>query len=159
MPPWPDWQFEYFGSRFLGKLLGLWSSLWVSLVRKLFRLLGNSFRNLQHFVVGGSSGNQFSNDPRPPESESSFPRKLYKMALSTMLTLGVWRIVTLKVVWFGVGERGERILAAILLLVSASWVISLGWICFSKPRRKKTALRVHPSARASYARSNRAKVS
>ncbi len=42
MPPWPEWQFEYMGSRFLGKLLGLWSSLWVSLVRKLFRLLTKS---------------------------------------------------------------------------------------------------------------------
>lgn len=27
MPPWPEWQFEYIGSRFLGRLLGLWSSL------------------------------------------------------------------------------------------------------------------------------------
>ena len=45
MPPWPDWQFEYMGSRFLGRLLGLWSSLWVSVVRKLFQLLTKASRS------------------------------------------------------------------------------------------------------------------
>src|SRR2546428_14148845 len=37
MPPWPEWQFEYIGTRFLGKLLGLWSAFWVNLLKKLFR--------------------------------------------------------------------------------------------------------------------------
>ena len=47
----------------------------------------------------------------------------------------VWRIITLKAVWVAAGESGDRFLTAILLFVSASWVISLVWICFSKSRQ------------------------
>jgi hypothetical protein len=40
MPPWPEWQVEYVGSSFLGKLLGLWSASWVRLLTAVFRSFG-----------------------------------------------------------------------------------------------------------------------
>ena len=48
MAPWPEWQFEYVGTRFLGKLLGLWTALWVSLARRLFWLLTKIARIVFH---------------------------------------------------------------------------------------------------------------
>jgi len=135
MPPWPEWQFEYIGTRFLGKLLGLWSAFWVNLLKKLFRSVRKAVKNLRDFTYRNSSRSDLSEDARL--SESSFAKKLYKMAISTLLTLGLWRIATLKAVWSTANENGHRVLAAIVLLVCASWVISLVWICFSKskPRR------------------------
>jgi hypothetical protein len=137
MPPWPEWQFEYMGSRILGRLLGLWSSLWVSLVRKLLRLLTKTARNRRDSSYCNSNRYNSIDDIRPSETEFSFARRLSRMAVSTLLTLGVWRIVTLKSVWLAAGESGDRILTAILLFVSASWVISLVWICFSKSKQRE----------------------
>jgi hypothetical protein len=48
MAPWPEWQFEYVGTRFLGKLLGQWTTLWVSLIRRLFRLLLKAAKMISH---------------------------------------------------------------------------------------------------------------
>ena len=140
MPPWPEWQFEYIGSRFLGRLLGLWSSLCVSLVRKLFRLVKGIPRNRRYTL----------NDAQPSRTEFSFVRRLSRMAISTLLTLGVWRIVTLKAVWLSAGKSGDRILTAILLFVSASWVISLVWICFSKSERNKIPAPAHSLRKPRY---------
>src|SRR5437868_1436896 len=117
MPPWPQRQFEYIGSRFLGRLLGLWSSMWVSLVRKLFQLLTKASRNRREFSSRDSNRYNFLNDTRPSETEFSFARKLSRMAISTLLALGVWRIITLKAVWLAAGASGDRILAAVLLFV------------------------------------------
>ena len=64
-------------------------------------------------------------------------RRINRIAISTVVTLGVWRIITLKAVWLAAGESGDRILTAILLFVSASWVISLVWICFSKSKQRE----------------------
>jgi hypothetical protein len=160
MPPWPEWQFEYMGSRFLGRLLGLWSRLWVSLVRKLFQLLTKTARNPRDSSSCNSYGYSSLDDTRRSETEFSFARKLSRIAISTMLTLGVWRIITLKVVWVAAGESGDRILTAILLFVSASWVISLVWICFSKSRQ--TDIRgatTGPPRKTRYTRSPRARAS
>jgi hypothetical protein len=160
MPPWPEWQFEYMGSRFLGRLLGLWSRLWVSLVRKLFQLLTKTARNPRDSSSCNSYGYSSLDDTRRSETEFSFARKLSRIAISTMLTLGVWRIITLKVVWVAARESGDRILTAILLFVSASWVISLVWICFSKSRQ--TDIRgatTGPPRKTRYTRSPRARAS
>jgi hypothetical protein len=160
MPPWPEWQFEYMGSRFLGRLLGLWSRLWVSLVRKLFQLLTKTARNPRDSSTCNSYGYSSLDDTRRSENEFSFARKLSRIAISTMLTLGVWRIITLKVVWVAAGESVDRILTAILLFVSASWVISLVWICFSKSRQ--TDIRgatTGPPRKTRYTRSPRARAS
>src|SRR6266446_8584322 len=160
MPPWPEWQFEYMGSRFLGRLLGFWSSLWVSLVRKLFRLLTKTARNRHDSSSWNSNEYNFFDDPRPSGTEFSFARKFSRMAFSTLLTLAMWRIVTLKAVWVAAGESGDRFLTAILLFVSASWVISLVWICFSKSRQTDihAATTTHPLHKPRYARSTRARV-
>jgi len=159
MPPWPEWQFEYMGSRFLGRLLGLWSRLWVSLVRTLFQLLTKTARNRHGFSSCNSNGFNSLDETRPSETEFSFARKLSRIAISTMLTLGVWRIITLKAVWVAAGESGDRILAAILLFVSASWVISLVWICFSKSKREKIPATAQPVRKPIFTRSTRAKAS
>ena len=161
MPPWPEWQFEYMGSRFLGRLLGFWSSLWVSLVRKLFRSLTKTARNRRESSSCNSIGYNFLDDPRPSETEFSFARKLSRMAISTLLTLIVWRVITLKAVWVAAGESGDRILTAILLFVSASWVISLVWICFSKSRQtqKPPVTTARPQRKPRFTRSTRARVS
>jgi hypothetical protein len=159
MPPWPEWQFEYMGSRFLGRLLGLWSSLWVSLVRKLFRLLTKAARNRCDSSSCNSNGYNPLDDTRPSETEFSFAKKLSRMAVSTLLTLGVWRIITLKAVWLAAGESGDRILTAILLFVSASWVISLVWISFSKSKRKKISATPQPFRKPGYTGPTGAKAS
>jgi hypothetical protein len=161
MPPWPEWQFEYMGSRFLGRLLAFWSSLWVSLVRKLFRLLTKTARNRRESSSCNSVGYNFLGDSRPSETEFSFARKLSRMAISTLLTLVVWRIVTLKAVWVAAGESGDRFLTAILLFESASWVISLVWICFSKSRQTETPVvtTTRPQRKPRYTRSSRARAS
>src|SRR5437660_2749231 len=160
MPPWPEWQFEYMGSRFLGRLLGLWSRLWVSLVRKLFQLLIKTARSPRDSSSCNSNGYSSLDDTRRSESEFSFARKLSRMAISTMLTLGVWRIITLKAVWAAAGESGDRILTAILLFVSASWVISLAWICFSKSRQTDIpGASTRPPRKPRYTRSPRARAS
>ncbi len=161
MPAWPEWQFEYMGSRFLGRLLGLWSRLWVSLVRKLFQLLTKTARNRRDSSSCNSNGYSSLDDTRPSETEFSFGRKLSGMAISTVLTLGVWRIITLKAVWVAAGESGDRILAAILLFVSASWVISLVWICFSQSRQTEitTTTTTGPQRKPRYTRSTRARAS
>jgi hypothetical protein len=157
MPPWPDWQFEYMGSRFLGRVLSLWSSLWVSVVRKLFQLLTKASRSRREASSWDSDGYNFLT--RQSETEFSFARKLSRMAVSTLLTVGVWRIVTLKAVWLAVGAGGDRILAAVLLFVSASWVISLVWICFSKSKPKKIPAAARPLRKPIYTGSSGAKAS
>jgi len=159
MPPWPEWQFEYMGSRFLGRLLGLWSSLWVFLLRKLFQLLTKTFRNPRDSAYCDSNGYTSLDGTRPSETEFSFARKLSRIAVSTLLTLGIWRIVTLKAVWLAAGESGDRILTAILLLVSASWVISLVWICFSRSRRTEIPATTRPLHKPKYAGSTSARAS
>lgn len=160
MPPWPEWQFEYMGSRFLGRLLGLWSSLWVLLLRKLFQLLTRIFRNPHDSAYCDSDGYTSIDSTRPSATEFSFARKLARIAVSTLLTLGVWRIITLKSVWLAAGESGDRILTAILLLVSASWVISLVWICFSKSRQTgNPAATARPPRKSRYAGSTNARAS
>ena len=159
MPPWPDWQFEYMGSRFLGRVLSLWSSLWVSVVRKLFQLLTKASRSRREASSWDSDGYNFPNGTQQSETEFSFARKLSRMAVSTLLTVGVWRIVTLKAVWLAVGAGGDRILAAVLLFVSASWVISLVWICFSKSESKKTRRMARQLHKPIYTGSSDAKAS
>src|SRR6202035_2362703 len=129
--------------------------------RKLFRSLTKTARNWRESSSCNSIGCNFLDDPRPSETEFSFARKLSRMSISTLLTLIVWRIITLKAVWVAAGESGDRFLTAILLFVSASWVISLVWICFSKSRQTDihAATTTYPLHKPRYARSTRARVS
>ena len=156
MPPWPEWQFEYIGSRFLGKLLGMWTGLWVSFVRKLFRLFT---RERSGFAGHNSNRSYITRDGRPWETGFSLIKRFSKIAVSTVLTLAVWRLATLTTVWSAVGNSGHRVLAAVLLLVSAVWVVSLIWICLSKSGRRKVSIARGPSIKPRSMRSNRARTS
>jgi hypothetical protein len=159
MPPWPEWQFEYMGSRFLGRLLGLWSSLWVSLVRKLFRLFTKTTKNRRGTSSCNSNGYNSLDETRPSETEFSSTKRLSRMTISTLLTLGVWRVITLKAVWVAVGERGDRILTAILLFVTASWVISLVWLCFCNLKQRGISPIPRPQRKSRYTGPTSAKAS
>ena len=45
MPPWPEWQVEYVVSSFLGRLLGVWCGFWITLPKRLFRILEANIEN------------------------------------------------------------------------------------------------------------------
>ena len=153
MPPWPEWQLEYIGTRYLGKLLALWTAFWITVFRKIFRLIFNGRRNSRSLPE--HSRNQSLSDVHL-RSEHSIAKRLHKMAISTLLTLGVWRIATLNSLWLATNASVHRFIAAVLLLVSAGWVISLIWIVLSKrqPRRIATEHSYVPP----FDRSNHAKV-
>ncbi|HZC23291.1 MAG TPA: hypothetical protein VE866_08130, partial [Candidatus Binatia bacterium] len=125
MPPWLDWldwlKWDCIGAGIVGRILGLWFRFCVSGIRRLFRFVLGRPRECAGYI---SNHHDFEIPNRELSAAPSLG-KLSKTALSTLLTLVVWRIVTLKAVWLAAGESGDRILTAILLLVSASWVISL----------------------------------
>jgi len=161
MPPWLDWldwlKWDCIGAGIIGRILGLWFRVCVSVIRRLFRFLYGCLRG---FVAYISNHNDFETPNRQLSTEPSSLGRLGKTTISTLFTLGAWRIITLKSVWAGAGESGDRILAAILLLVSASWVISLVWICFPKSRQTgNPAATARPPRKSRYAGSTNARAS
>jgi hypothetical protein len=142
MPPWLDWldwldwlEWDSIGAGILGKVLGLWFGFCVSLPRKLVALV-------------------VRNEERRPKG--SWFRRLGEMAVSTLLTLGVWSVVTWKPVWTAAGAEGDRVLTVILIFVSAAWPISLVWIWFSKPKYRSVAANLQMRA-SHYSGSSRAR--
>jgi len=139
MPPWLDWldwlEWDSIGAGILGKVLGLWFGFCVSLPRKLVALV-------------------VRNEERRPKW--SWLRRVGKMAVSTLLTLGVWSVVTWKPVWTAASAEGDRVLTVILIFVSAAWPISLVWIWFSRPKYRSVAANLQMRA-SHYSRSSRAK--
>jgi hypothetical protein len=123
--PWFEW-LDYMGADAMGRLVGLWLRFCLSLPRKLVAL-----------VVRNEQGRR----------KWSWLRRVGKMAVSTLLTLGVWRVVTWKPLWVAAGAEGDRLLAVVLIFVTAAWPISLVWIWFSKPKYKSanSRLQVRPS--------------
>ena len=152
MPPWPEWQFEYVGSRFLGRLLGLWSSFCVSVIRRLFQLA-------LAMVRGPRVSEDWTSQPAsddcdgPPRTEPSFLGRLGKMAISTLVTVGVCSAITWKPIWIAAGPTGDKILTVVLLFVSAAWPISLVWIWLS---RLQPTIADRKARRSHYPGSNRA---
>ena len=136
MPPWPEWQLEYIGTRYLGKLLALWTAFWIMLFRKIFRLIFNGRRN-SHSLTERSCNQSLSNVHL--RSEYSIAKRLYNITISTLLTLGVWRIATLNSLWLATNATVHRFIAAVLLLVSAGWVVSLIWIVLPKRQPRRSA--------------------
>jgi hypothetical protein len=55
MPPWPEWQVEYVGSSFLGKLLGIWLGFWISLLKRLFLIFRTGNGNSKPYNRTGSA--------------------------------------------------------------------------------------------------------
>ena len=125
MPPssdWPDWLWwDWIGAGILGKIVGLWFGFCVSLPRKLVAL-----------VVRNEQGRR----------KWSWLRRVVKIAVSTLFTLGVWTVVTWKPVWVAAGAEGDRVLTVVLIFVSAAWPLSLVWIWFSKPKYNSAASRL-----------------
>jgi hypothetical protein len=160
MPPWLDWldwlKWDCVGAGIVGRIIGLWFRMCVSLIRRLFEFLHRRPRGL---VAYRSNRNDIETPKRELTAESSSIGKLGKTTIATLLTLLVWRTVTLKAVWFAAGAGGDRILAAVLLFVSASWVISLVWICFSKSKPKKIPAAARPLRKPIYTGSSGAKAS
>jgi len=125
MPPWQEWQIEYVGSSFLGKLLGLWCGFWISLLKRLFFIFGTPTENSNPDSRAGTRLSTFA-----------IRAKLYWIAISTLLMLGIWRLATLKPFWLAFNESGHRIIVSSLFLLTASWTMSIIWICSSKARKR-----------------------
>jgi hypothetical protein len=132
--PWFEW-LDYMGADAMGRLVGLWLRFCLSLPRKLVTL-----------VVRNEQGRR----------KWSWLRRVGKMAVSTLLTLGVWTVVTWKPLWVAAGAEGDRVLTVVLIFVSAAWPISLVWIWFSKPKYRSVAANLNMRA-SHYSRSGRAK--
>ncbi|SRR6266567_3842238 len=160
MRPWFDW-LEYLGADAIGRAIGLWFTFCLSLLKNTFRPLTTTAIDPIHSAMRISNPDRVVHIDRSQRKRLSPLRKVTEIAISTVLTLAVWRIVTLKAVWVAAGESGDRFLTAILLFVSASWVISLVWICFSKSRQTDihAATATHRLHKPRYARSTRAGVS
>jgi len=161
MRPWLDWldwlKWDCIGAGIIGRILGLWFRVCVSVIRVLFRFVHGRLRD---FVAYISNQSDFETPDRQLSTGASSLGKLGKTTIATLLMLVVWRIVTLKAVWVAAGERGDRTLTAILLFVSASWVISLVWICFSKLRQMGIpAATARPLRKRRYAGSTNARAS
>ena len=125
MPAWPELQVEYIGSSFLGKLLGLWCGFWISLLKKLFFIFGKRTENSNPDNRAGARFLTFE-----------IRTKLYRMTISTLLMLGIWRFATLKPFWSAFNESGHRIIVALLFLLTASWMLSIIWIRSSKAHKR-----------------------
>jgi hypothetical protein len=158
MRPWFDW-LEYLGADAIGRAIGLWFRFCLSLVKNAFRGLTTAARSPLHSTMRVSNPDTFARFDRSQPGRLSPLRKISRIAISTALTLAVWRIVTLKAVWLAAGASGDRVLAALLLFVSASWLISLVWISFSKSRREKIPPTAQPLRKPIHSRSTRAKAS
>jgi hypothetical protein len=160
MRPCFDW-LEYLGADAIGRAIGLWFRFCLSLLKKTFRPLTTTAIDPIHSAMRISNPGRVVHIDRSQREHLSPLRKVTEIAISTVLTLAVWRIVTLKAVWVAAGESGDRVLTAILLFVSASWVISLVWICFSKSRQTETpaVTTARPQRKPRSTRSTRARAS
>jgi|SRR5579863_609494 len=139
MPPWADW-LDYFGADAVGRVVGLW----LKFCFRLPNFLLSRFRILSRNTLKPSGG------PYAASTHSEMTRRLrsgfaktVKIVMATSLTLVVWAIVTSKPIWTAAGIDGDRVLAGVLMLVSATWMISVFWIFLSQPRKKKIAVSSH----------------
>lgn len=139
MPPWSDW-LDYFGADAIGRVVGLWLKFCFGLPKFLLSRLKILSRN-----TPGTSDIHY-----PPSTHSEMTgrfrsglAKSIRIVMATLLTLVAWAIVTSKPVWTAAGTDGDRILAGVLMLASATWVVSVFWILFSQPRKKRVAIRSH----------------
>jgi hypothetical protein len=158
MPPWLDWldwlKWDCIGAGIIGKILGLWSRFCVSVIRRLFRLTLAMVRGPRASADWTDHPANYACDA--PRTEPSLLGRVSRIAISTLVTVGVWSAITWKPVWNAAGPAGDKILTVVLLLVSAAWPISLVWIWLSKPR---TTIADRKARTSHYSGSNRAKAS
>lgn len=137
MPPWLDWldwlKWDSIGAGVIGKILGLWFRACATVIRGIFR----PFLSREPRIRSSAPIPAFEPSQLEDFVGHSLVRKATKILVPTALTLLVWATLTWKPVWNSVGPRGDRILAAILLVVSAFWIISLVSICLWKPRHRR----------------------
>jgi hypothetical protein len=156
MPPWLDWldwlKWDCIGAGIIGRILGLWSRFCVSEIRGLSRLtLG--------MVRGPRASANLTPQPAdyackvPKRTQPSFFGRVGRMAISTLVTVGVWSAITWKPIWTAAGPTGDKILTVVLLFVSAAWPVSLVWIWLSKPQ---TTIAERRARTSHYSGSNRA---
>jgi hypothetical protein len=135
MPPWLDWldwlKWDCIGAEVIGKILGLWFRACAAVASKLLRFAFGPRKYISGYVL-----NRTSFEFRTPSGVASLIRKIKRIVVATFSLFPIWAALTWKPLWTSIGLRGERILAAILLLASAFWFISLIWICFSKPSKR-----------------------
>ena len=139
MPPWSDW-LDYFGADAIGRVVGLWLKFCFGLPRFLllrFRIFSRKTSRPNHVPSATSTHSEVTGRFR------SGVAKTIRIVIATLLTLVVWTIVTSNPVWTAAGTDGDRFLAGVLMLVSATWVISVFWIFFSQPRKKRIAISSH----------------
>jgi hypothetical protein len=136
MPPWSDW-LDYFGADAIGRVVGLWLKFCFGFPKFLLsrsRILSRNTPRPSDLPYAASTNSEVMRRFR-----SGFA-KTVKIVMATLLTLVVWAIVTSKPVWTAAGTDGDRILAGVLMLISATWVISVFWIFFSQRRKKRIAV-------------------
>jgi len=136
MPPWMDWldwlKWDSIGAGVIGKILGLWFRTCAAVVKEILQLFlsrGLRYRSFALFPA-------FEPCTKDPVGHL-LVKKTINIVISSAVTLLIWMTLTWKPVWNSAGPRGDRILAAILLLVSALWIVSLISICFWKPGRSR----------------------
>jgi hypothetical protein len=134
MPPWVDW-IDYFGADAIGGVVGLWLRFCFSLPKRLCSRL----RILSRNTSDGSADINYRKGTHSGVAGRfrSGLAKTIKIVMATLVTLVIWAIVTSKPIWTAAGADGNRILAGVLMMVSATWVISVLWISFSQPRKKQ----------------------
>ena len=140
MPPWVDW-LDYFGADAIGKVVGFWLRFCFSLPRLLLSRLRIRARNTSE------SGRKIDHIKSTHSGVSghfqSGLAKIIRIIVATLVTLAVWAIVTSKPIWTAAGADGDRILAGVLMLVNATWVILVLWILFSQPKKKRISVGSH----------------
>jgi hypothetical protein len=139
MPPWSDW-LDYFGADAIGRVLGLWLKFCFGLPKFLlsrFRILSRNTPRPRGGPYAASTHSEVTKRLRSRFADT------VKIVMATLLTLVVWAIATSKPIWTAAGTDGDRVLAGVLMLVSATWVISVFWIVFSQPRKKRIAVSSH----------------
>jgi len=150
MPPQFDW-LEYRGADVIGSVIGLWFRFCMSLPRNLFRLVVGTTAVRQSPVLVQKS-ESFAASNAPLRTEHSSLARVSRMAISTLVTVGVWSAITWKPIWIAAGPTGDKILTVFLLFVSAAWPVSLVWIWLSKPQ---TTIADRRARRSHYSGSNR----
>lgn len=127
MPVWPEWQVEYVGSSILGKLLGSWTAFWIRLRRMPFASSRREKRK-----------SRYENGTLARLSSFEVRIKLYRLAISTVLMLCFCRVASLKPLWSAFDDSAHRVILELLFrcFCSASWLISVVWICLSKVHRR-----------------------
>jgi len=152
MPPQFDW-LDYRGADAIGSVIGLWFRFCISLLRNLFRLVIGTTTAVRRSPVLVQKSESFAASNAPLRTEPSSLARVSRVAISTLVTVGVWGAITWKPIWLAAGPTGDKILAVILLFVSAAWPVSLTWIWFSRPRSTNAEGKARPSP---YSGSNRA---